>query len=63
MEEAPENGKKLSHSAHTNGVDEYNHLNTIKILLCRIFNSCTETESRSCQKNYYRKRVILDYLW
>ena len=29
MEEAPENGKELSHSAHVNGVNEMNEFSTV----------------------------------
>jgi hypothetical protein len=29
MEEAPENGKESSHSAHTNGINELIHFNFI----------------------------------
>jgi len=30
MEEAPENGKELSHSAHANGMNEYRFWNPVR---------------------------------
>jgi len=40
MEEYPENGKELSHSAHGNGMNEYNSDNTVKQIT--LVWTCTE---------------------
>ena len=46
MEEAPENGKESSHSAHANGMNEYSEYHCIAktLIRCRLFRKSAKSD-------------------
>jgi hypothetical protein len=49
MEEAPENGKELSHSAYVNGMNKSVYTYTIEPLLSRLMTSCCWADNQKSQ--------------